>query len=429
MGSKTCGVESGADRLISYRDYVNPYWLECLDSIGMPRTFPRSEGVWLYDEEGKRYLDFVAGFGACVLGHNHNGLLSRIEQSLHCPAPIIATFSAQEEAGSLAQRLIQLAGGTLRKVHFANSGAEAIESAMKFSALVTKRNQFIGVDGGFHGLTIAATALAGGGPWRDGLPYLGPECRFIPCGNLDALSKELSRNCYAAFVLEVIQGLGVSEWSSEQLNEISLMCKESGTLLIIDEVLTGLGRVGGWFAFSDAVNLCPDMVVISKGLTGGVIPVSAVLLTNEVHEIVFSGPGRAKIQGSTFSGNRLALECANAVIDILETQMIVDNVPELSLRLRSGLKQFGSTVHTLGRGLLLGIEIRSPSQSLSSREAGFRCWAGLLRRGVITSFAGHAAGVLRVTPPLNLTTDDVDFFLDAIDDVIHDSDTWLGDLK
>jgi ornithine--oxo-acid transaminase len=404
-----------------YRDFVNPLWPDLLSDIGLLREFVAGEGAYLIDDEGNRFLDFVAGFGAAALGHGHDELGRALAAAAEHPAPGIAPWSISVETGPLAARLCRLAGASLSKVHFASGGAEAIDAALKFAAAATGKSSFLVCEGGFHGLTAAATGLSGG-QWAEPFPSIWPKVARVGVGDMAAIGAALAEHAPAAIVIEIIQGSGgAPEWDAPTLAQLSALAKATGTLVIVDEIVTGLGRTGEWFAFAGAGGgFAPDMVVVSKVLTGGLVPGSAVLMREEIFQSVFSGRARAKIHGSTFSGARLAMTCGLAVLDIIEREDLLANVRRQGARLVEGMQALtsrGLIAGVRGRGLLLAVDIVAGDAATRAAAASNAC-LGLMARGVLTGIGAHDGGLLRLTPPFVVGDDDVQLFLDALEDTL-----------
>ncbi|WP_139167091.1 aminotransferase class III-fold pyridoxal phosphate-dependent enzyme, partial [Chromobacterium sphagni] len=232
----------------AYEACVNPAWLEVLRQCGLDAQSLAADGCWLCLDDGRRLLDFVAGYGAAAIGHNPPELLTRLAQDLRDPAPNLHPLGWSEAAGALAEPLLGLAGLPGGKALFASSGAEAVEGALKLARMAGGRARAIGFDGGFHGLTLAATQLAGSGFWRQGLPA-DADCLRLPWGDLVALEGALAANDVAAVLLEPVQGTaGARAWSGDALHRLAALCRQHGAWLIYDEVQSGLGRCGAWFA-------------------------------------------------------------------------------------------------------------------------------------------------------------------------------------
>ena len=405
--------EETNDVLSDHRHYVNPGWADIVDALGLPISGLRGEGSWIVTEDGAGMLDMIACFGAAVLGHNPPVLLAAIHRALDRHSPMTAPLGVIPEAGQLASTLLSLAGHGLTKVHFASSGAEAVDTALKSAAAITGRNRFIAIKGGFHGLSIGATSLAGGGGWRAPFPDLWLPCLHVECGDLSDLEHQLARGDVAAVFLEPVPGSDAGDgWLPEDLSNVGALCRHYGAMLIVDEVQTGLGRTGAWFAFHGAgADFHPDVVLVSKALTGGMLPVSAVLMTEAVFAAVFGSPGCAKIHGSTLAGNRLAMECGLAVLRALDDGRLIARAEAAGQRLRMGLEEksgSGGEGRVLGRGLLLSFQCGKTVEEANTN------WLQMVRHGLLVSRVPHAPTFARLTPAFTISDDDIDLFLDGV---------------
>lgn len=415
--------ESGASAfdisVEKYRRHVNPLWEGALREIGLLRSFVGGEGAYLIDSDGTRFLDMVGGYGAAVLGHGHPALTEALSDAVRSSAPGIVPWGICPEAGELASRLISLAANDLEKVHFASGGAEAIETALKFAAAATGRNRFVALEGGFHGLSAAATGLSGG-VWATPFPKLWPDVFHVTANDLGALERRLNECVPAAIVIEVLQGTGGAQICPAMLGGIGRAARAAGSLVIVDEVMTGLGRTGEWFASCPSESdFRPDMLVVSKALTGGVVPVSAVLMTDSVFDAVFANQARAKIHGSTFSGSRLAMHCGIAVLDVMRRDNLLENVRRIGSRLVDGARRLEDReliAGVRGSGLMLALEIVKGDFQTRAAAASQVCF-GLMERGILTSVSAHDTGLLRLTPPFVLNQEDCEVFLEALEEV------------
>jgi acetylornithine/succinyldiaminopimelate/putrescine aminotransferase len=407
------------DRVESYRAHVNPHRVAGFEALGWTEAFVQARGCFLVDAAGRKFLDMSGCFGAVALGHHHPALDAALSELLSSGRPCTMPFGVPDRVGALAARLCALAGADLQKVYFGNSGAEGIETAMKLAMIRTGRSAFVAVEGGYHGLTLGALGLMGAGPWREPLPSLPFPSRLAPLGDVAAIERFLAEGDVAAVVLEPVQGVGGGRaWSGAALLEIERLCRQRGALLVLDEVLTGLGRTGAWFGFQSAAPaLRPDIVVASKGLTGGVIPVCAVLMTDELFEAAYGPPGRANIHGSTFSANAIAIAAARCVVDVIAREGLVERAVVVGERLAAGLRRLRDerlgVCDVRGRGLLLCVGI--PGAELPDDALGALSVCQALReRGVITTVAAHAPSYLKLTPPLTITETEVDLFLEHL---------------
>ncbi|WP_438019883.1 aspartate aminotransferase family protein [Sorangium sp. So ce315] len=411
------------DRVESYRAHVNPYRVEGFEALGWTEELVEARGSFLVDASGRRFLDMSGCFGAVALGHHSRDLDAALSALLASGRPCTMPFGIPADVGALAGRLCALAGADLQKVYFGNSGAEGIEAAMKLAMIRTGRAAFISFEGSYHGLTLGALGLMGGGPWRGPLEHAPRLGRLAPFGDLAAVERLLEEGGVAAVVVEVVQGVGGARaWSGDALDALERLCRRHGALLILDEVLTGLGRTGAWFAFQGvAPGLRPDIVVTSKGLTGGVIPLSAVLMTDDVFHAAYGPKGHVNIHGSTFSANAMAVAAGLCTLDVIAREGLVERAAVLGERLASGLRRLQdeeiAVCDVRGRGLLLGVGIAGVEQPDDALGALAFCQA-LRERGVIVTVAAHAPSYLKLTPPLTISEAEVDLFLDRLREVM-----------
>jgi acetylornithine/succinyldiaminopimelate/putrescine aminotransferase len=399
-----------------YRETVNPARFELLRSAGGPLAFASAGGAWLEDHEGQRFLDMVAGYGAATLGHRHPEVTAALQCAISSGQPFNYPSSVPAAAGELAGKLCELAGRNLRKVYFGNSGAEGIEAALKFAMARTGRGKFLSFSEAFHGLTLGALSLVGAEHFKAPFSALGVEAERVEFGDLDRLEHCLKSEPVAGVVVELVQGMGGARcWQKEKLGELSALCRRHGAALILDEVLTGVGRTGKWFAFQHAgADFMPDIVVVSKGLTGGMVPVCAVMMTDEIYDAVFSGPGRAGVHASTFEGNLLAMVAGLTVIRVIEENNLLRRVSSLGETFRRSLialKDGGTGITDVRvSGLLIGFRIDDELFKAETLWGAAGCRHHLLKRGVITSLAAQAPTYINLTPAFTLTDADAELF-------------------
>lgn len=411
-----------ADAIAAYRDSVNPHHHDVFAAMGVLRTFVDAEGAYVTDADGRRYLDLSAEHGAATLGHRHPRLVEALTDTLRRGSPFIVPLGLSNRSGLLARRLCELADTALERVYFCTGGSEAMESAMKFAMAATGRSGFVGFSGDFHGLTLGPLPLAGHEFWRRPVPQWTPTGRHIvPFGDLDALAKVLAGGEIAAVIMEMVQGVGgAREWPVDDVRAVAALCAAHGTLLIADECLTGVGRTGRWFAFQHA-GVAPDIAVVAKGLTGGMVPVAAVMMTRAVHEAVYSTPARAFIHSSTFQGHLLGMVAGLTVLEVMTEERIVARVDATGRLLRERLARLAAEDIGLravrGRGLLIGAQIEGITTPESPDGAAALVLA-LHRRGVLVESAAHDQSWLRLNPPLTLLAASVTEFVDALRDAL-----------
>ncbi len=357
----------------------------------LPLELARGEDVWVWDTAGRKYLDLYAGHAVCSTGHCHPHVVRAIQEQA---ARLIfysnvADFPLRDEAAGL---LLKHAVG-FAAVLFANSGAEANENALKMARRHTGRPDVIAMQGGFHGRTAGAVSVTGIEKYRKQSEPLVPGVSFVPFGELPALTERT-----AAVILEPIQSMaGVKTAPPEYFRALRERCTKNGTVLIYDEVQTGIGRTGTMF-FAGRHGVTPDLVTLAKGIASG-IPLSAVLVSKEIADKVQYGE-----YGATFGAGPIAMAAMKATLQVVAT--LLPKVNETGSYLADRLRETAGVREVRGEGLLLGIKFDGDAAALQK---------GLLARGVITGTADEP-GVLRLLPPLTLSREHVDFFIKVLND-------------
>ena len=386
-----------------------------MNAFGPPKlVLTRGEGARVWDEDGNSYLDLLGGIAVNALGHGHPALVEAVTNQLSTLGHV-SNFFATEPQIELAERLLDLllpvaedgapsSVSTPGKVFFANSGAEANEAALKLTRR-TGRTHLVATEGAFHGRTMGALALTAKEAYREPFEPLPGHVTFVPFGDVAALASAVSDET-AAVVLEPMQGeAGVVMPPAGYLAAARRITREHGALLWIDEVQTGVGRTGAWFAHRNpAVDptladepVVPDVVTLAKGLGGG-IPIGACLATGDAADLL--GPGN---HGTTFGGNPVATAAGLAVLDTIDSEGLLDHVTKIGERLRTGLAADRRVTEVRGAGLLIGLDLgeaRSAEVTAAALEAGFIINNPTLER-------------IRLAPPLVLTDADADAFLAA----------------
>lgn len=426
-------IDSAAGTL--YLEHVNPQWVRLLNLLEMNVRYKRCSGTELFTSDGRRILDFLSGYCVHNIGHNHPSVIAALREELDRAGPTMVQTHVAERAGELAEKLCRLAGGRLTKVFFGSSGSEGVEAAIKFSRAHTGRAGLLYANGAFHGLTCGALSLMGDPFWREGFGPLLPETEAIPFDDLGSLERKLASKRFAAFFVEPIQSeAGISVPSPEYFRSAQSLCRRFGTLLVLDEVQTGMYRTGPFLA-AQRFGADPDMVVLAKAMSGGLVPVSATLMTEAIYESVYGSLRRAIIHTSTFSENSLAMRATLATLEVLEQEKLgpraIEAGDRLRARLQEALRGYEMVKAVRGEGLLLGIEFTSP-RSLRLRvpfEAftlihpamfGQLVVMRLFRdSGILTQICGNNFMVLKVAPPLVVTDDHIDEFVGAIEKVVE----------
>ena len=438
--------QSGFGNLSDYhRKHVNPQMPEVLRIIGFDKRYVKAEGVKLWDEQGNEYLDFLGGYSVFNLGHNPPALRDSLREVLEHSWPNLLQMDLAPLSAQLAHELSKRdPSGRLQYAYFGNSGAEAVEAALKFAKATTKRPRLLSWKSGFHGSSMGALSVCGDDSWQEGFGPFLPGCKNVPFGDLEALERELSSKDVAGFIAEPIQGEGgVRELTKAQWDDIQRLCRKYGTLLILDEIQTGVGRTGKFFAF-EHWGIEADIVCLSKALTNGFVPASVTLCTKKVIEGVFSRLDRCVVHSSTYGENNLAMAAALTVLNQIDSQNAVARAAqmgELALtKLRAALKDYELVKDIRGRGLMFAIEFGDP-KSLKLKMAwglvqkankglfGQMITSPLLtKHRILTQVAGHNLNVLKLSPPLILSEAELDRFVAAITDVVAECHRFPGGL-
>jgi ornithine--oxo-acid transaminase len=418
---------------------LNPQLPRMLHAIGFDRTYVRAQGAYFYDEQGNDYLDFLAGFGVFAAGRNHPAIREALHQVLDAQTADLIQFDSPLLAGLLAEKLLAYAPH-LDRVYFGNSGTEAVEAALKFARYATGRSRILYCDHAFHGLTAGSLSANGSQEFRRGFDPLLPDT-MVPLGDLEALERELARGDVAALLLEPIQGKGVNIPPPGFLKAAHERLRAHGALLICDEVQTGVGRTGTFFAYQQE-DVEPDIVAVAKALSGGFVPVGATLAKGWIFEKVYSSMDRVLVHDSTFGSNAMAMAAGLAALQVVEDEKLVQNAERigalLSGRLAERLERYELLTDVRGRGLMIGFEFGKPASlklragwnTLQAARHGLFAQMVVVplfqRHRILTQVAGDHMDVIKLLPPLNITEAEVDRFIDAFDDVMRDAHRGTG---
>jgi ornithine--oxo-acid transaminase len=414
--------------------HIDPAFVEVLRLLGFDREYVSARGSYLYDAAGRAYLDFHSGEGFTSLGHNHPEVADVLQAVLSAELVDGVQIHYSPLAGMLAEELSQRLPPSLDAVFFTNSGAEAVDSAMKFARAATKRPRLISCESSFHGVSLGPLSLVGDEFLKEGFGPLLPGCGLVPFGDLAALETELRQKDVAAFIIEPIQGRMVTEPPAGYLQAAQELCRRYGTLFVLDEVQTGLGRTGRWFAL-DHWDLEPDFVLIGKALSGGYVPVAAMVTTRKIHDAAIGTLERSYVHQSTYGRNRLAMAAGLASLRIIERDGLVEHADRVGKLLLHGLRRLQQRYEMLhevrGCGLMLGIELGAPSSKRARlslrliRMASEGLFPQLIviplhrDHSVITMAAGKN-DVIKLLPPLTLSEEEAYCFLESFEAVLAD---------
>ncbi|HXS62268.1 MAG TPA: acetylornithine transaminase [Streptosporangiaceae bacterium] len=383
------------------------YQAVMMPNYGVPDlVLAKGEGCVVWDVDGNSYLDLVGGIAVSALGHNHPAIVAAVTGQVSKLAHI-SNLYAHEGQVALAERLLELAG-VPGKVFFANSGTEANEAALKLVRRIqgSSRPVFVAAEHGFHGRSMGSLSLTGKTSIREAFSPFGVEVRFVPFGDQAALAAAVGPDCAAVFIEPTLGEGGVVPAPAGYLAAVREVCDAAGALFVLDEIQSGIGRTGAWFAFQ-AEGVSPDVITLAKGLGGG-LPIGACIGIGAAADGFMRGD-----HGSTFGGNPIACAAALAVLDVIEKDGLLDQVSKVGAKLADGL---GSVEHPLvtgarGTGLWQALVLAEPAAGkveAAAREAGF----------LVNAVQPDA---VRIAPPLILTQEQADSFVDALPGILEEA--------
>ncbi len=416
-----------------FAENVHPQWTRVLKTIGFDKDYVGAEGSQLIDAEGKRYLDFMSGWGVFNFGRNHPTIKKALLDVLESDFPGWVAFDAPVLAGELARELKRRVPNDLGRVYFCNSGAETVEAALKFARRATGKTGFVHLKKAFHGLTTGALAANGDQSFRAGFEPFYPGGTQIELNDLEALERALETGEVGAFIFEPIQGKGVFLPEAGFLKEAERLCRKHGALMVADEIQSGMGRSGKFLAY-EWEDIDPDIVLLSKALSGGYVPVGAVLMRTAIYEKVYSSMEKAMVHACTFGMGNLAMAAGLAALHVLDEEKLIERAARMGARFMSGLEELKERFELIsevrGRGLMIGIEFGKP------KSLGLKTGWSLIHKmdqnlfpqavviplmddhRILTQVAGHAIDVVKILPPLVIEESEVDWFLRGFEDVM-----------
>ena len=414
--------------------HLDPSLVDVLRILGFDREYVSAQGSYLYDSAGRAYLDLHSGEGFASLGHNHPDIREVLQTILATDLVDGVQIHYSVLAGMLAEGLSQRLPPGLDAVFFASTGAEAVDSAMKFARAATRRSRLLSCDSSFHGVTFGPLSLVGDDFFKEGFGPLLPGCDRVPFGDLNRLEAELRKRDVAAFIVEPVQGRTVALPPPGYLQAAQALCRRYGTLFVADEIQTGLGRTGRWFAL-EHWGLEPDFVLVGKALSGGYMPVAAMVTTREIYQKAVGTLERSYVHQSTYGRNRLSMAAGLAAMRVIERDGLAENAARIGGLLRDGIAELGQRYEMIGEvrasGLMIGFELRAPDSRWArlnwrvihmAQEGLFPQLIVIpLHRDhrVITMAAGKN-DVIKLLPPLTLSEPEARGFLSALDAVLAD---------
>jgi len=421
-----------ADRL--YAERVNPQWVRLLNLLEMNVRYERCVGAELFTSDGRRILDFLSGYCVHNAGHNHPRIIASLKEELDRCGPAMLQSHAPELAARLAYHLTQRAGGRLRRAVFCSSGSEGVETAIKFARAYTRRSKLLYAQGAFHGLTCGALSLMSNPFWTEGFGPMLPGATGVPFGSVQALEDCLATRQFAAFIVEPIQAEGgIQVPPPGYLQTAQQLCRRYGTVFVLDEVQTGMYRTGPFLA-AHHFGLDPDIVILAKALSGGLVPVGAVLTTEAIANAVYASLKRALVHASTYGENGLAMRAGLAALEVMEAESLGPRAETLGSQLRKQLREtlapYELVKEVRGMGMLSGIEFTAPRRlSLRAAYEGFdRLHPAMFSQvlvmhlfrnhDILTQACGNNFKVLKVAPPLVVSQDHLAHFVASIHETI-----------
>ena len=425
--------------------HLNRTLVKVQRTIGFDIVYARAEGAYLYDMDGKDYLDFLSGFGVYNIGRNHPVAKKAIRDILDLDLPNMVQLDSALISGLLAERLVQRLAQQgaphLDAVFLCNSGTEAVEGALKFAKCATRRPRVLSLKNSYHGLSYGALSVTGNPAFHEGFGPFVPGCETVALGDLAELESHLKRNDVAAFIVELVNGKGVKFPKDDYFPKAQALCQKYGTLFICDEVQTGLGRTGKWFAF-EHWNLEPDIITLAKTLSGGYVPAGAIITRRAIYQKTFSRLDRCIVHSTTFGRNNLACAAALAALTVLEDEGLIDNAARMGAYLEKRLLELQEKHDIIKevrvKGLMAAIEFSEPRglmpkmgwklvHSLDASMFPQLIVTPLLtKHRILTQVAANNADIVKILPPLIVGEKEIDRFITALDSVIQDLGKFPG---
>lgn len=409
-----------SETIEKYEKYINPSVARLFRFMGLATIEWEAEGTIIRDIDGKEYIDCLGGYGVFSLGHRSPKVVEAVKHQLDT-MPLSSKVLFDKPMADLAEMLAKVTPGDLQYSFFVNSGAEAVEGALKLARVHTGRHKVISTINSFHGKTLGALTATGRDMFREPFQPLLTGFSHVPFNDIEALKQEIDHNT-AAVIIEPVQGEGgIIVPTDNYLPAVRQLCDEYGTLLICDEVQTGLGRTGKMFAV-DHYNVVPDIITMAKALGGGVMPIGAFTAKADVWEKYITSPF---LHTSTFGGNPLACAAAIAAIQVIKEEKLVARAAKEGAYFIEGLKKiqasYGDVIKEVrGKGLMIGIE-------LTKEGIGGLMMSELVNNGVLVAYTLNNPKVIRIEPPLIISRDQIDIVLKVVAAAVEKAHEMIED--
>ncbi|HEY4330555.1 MAG TPA: aspartate aminotransferase family protein [Phycisphaerae bacterium] len=426
--------------------HINAAFVKMLRTIGFDKGYVRGEGPYLWDAEGNKYLDLLTGWGVFALGRNHPKIRQILRQVLDADMPNLVRMDCSLLAGLVAEKLVSHTSPNLSRVFFTNSGTETVEGALKFARCFTRRQKIVYCDHAFHGLTTGSLAINGADFFKERFGEFAPGAVKVPFNDIAALEQALAAKDAAGFIVEPVQGKSCEMVTPEYLREAQRLCKAAGTTFILDEVQCGLGRTGKWFCYQHVPDIEPDILCVAKALSGGYVPVGAVVARSDIMKSVFDSMERCVVHSNTYGQNDMAMAAALASLQVIEDEKLVENAATLGDYAMTRLREIGTAnpfvSDVRGKGLMFGIDFARPKSGFLLQQK----WDALHKMNfgvfgqtviipllqdhkILTQVAGFHTEVIKFLPPMTITREDIDWFLSAMEKVLADTTKTGATLK
>lgn len=368
----------------------------------LPLVLTRGQGTYVWDQSGRKYLDFYGGHAVTLVGHCHPNIVNAVKKQLD-KLVFYSNVVYNDQRALTAKKLVDFLPNHFSAVFFCNSGSEANETAIKLAKKFTGKDEIISFTGSFHGRTLGSLSVTGDSKYKKHTGSLMPNVKFAFFGDIKSVENLISDNT-AAIILEPIQSIaGVNEAPVNFYQQLEKLAKQKRIVLIFDEIQTGLGRVGKEF-FSELVSVTPDIITLAKGLAGG-LPVGAVLVSKDITKSV-----QIDDQGSTFGGGPVICSAISATLDVIKKEGLIKNAGKCGNVLKKKIADIKHVISVTGRGLLLGIVLDISALQVQTM---------LLKKGIITGTSSNKQ-VLRIMPPLIITSKEINLFIKTLKQVLEE---------